>query len=441
MKKVKRRAASALLISAALIVGMVVFLIQLVDNGHSWAMFQANASVYSGGILDTGTLTDRNGTVLAQAGGGSYSYASDALTRTACLHVVGDYSGNIGTGALQAFADKLAGYSLVNGVYSADGRGQTVALSIDADLNKTAYSALAGRSGAVLVSNYKTGEILCMVSSVSYDPNTTIDATDSAYEGVYLNRTISSTYTPGSVFKLVTTIAAIETMPDLFSRSFSCAGSATLPDGSVVNCTGWHGQQTIEQALANSCNCAYAELSLELGADTLAEYTQALGLTESASIDGIPTAAGRFDKAEAGTGDLAWSGIGQYHDLVCPFAMLRLVSAVANGGELATPTLLSGGGGGTEALLSAGTAARLGEMMAYNVSYAYGTWRFPGLDICAKSGTAEVGDGSSHAWFVGYLDSEETPLAFTVVIEHGGGGLDQAGAVANTVLQAAVSGS
>ena len=75
-------------------------------------------------------------------------------------------------------------------------------------------------------------------------------------------------------------------------------------------------------------------------------------------------------------------------------------------------------------------------MMNYTVAYAYGRNRFPGLELCAKSGTAEIGDGASHAWFAGYLQSG-APLAFAVVIERGGGGLVQAGAVANTILQTA----
>jgi peptidoglycan glycosyltransferase len=78
-------------------------------------------------------------------------------------------------------------------------------------------------------------------------------------------------------------------------------------------------------------------------------------------------------------------------------------------------------------------------MMSYNVVYSYGEWRFPGLKLCAKTGTAEVGNGSSHAWFAGFLDSEEFPLAFVVLVENGGGGLAAAGPVANSVLQAAVS--
>ena len=438
MKKVKRRASAALLLAGLLVIGLVIYLIRLVDDGQDWVMFRANNTVYSGGVLDTGTLTDRNGVVLAHAGDGVYYYAEDPTTRLSCFHAVGDYTGNVGTGAVNAFAYKLAGYNLVTGLKPG---GATVALTIDADLNNTAYEALWGRSGAVLVCNYKTGEILCMVSTPSYDPQNPPASFEGAqYEGVFLNRCISSTFTPGSVFKLVTLAAAIENIDGLNDRRFTCAGSVQVGD-QVVTCTGWHGEQTIEQALANSCNCAFAELSLELGADKLAEYADKLGLTSAHELDGIATAAGSFEKAEADTADLAWSGIGQYNDLVSPYAMLRLVSAIAAGGEVTEPHILLDHGFLTEKerLLSQETADLIADMMSYTVQYSYGTWNFPNLNVCAKTGTAEVGDGTSHAWIAGFLDDEEYPLAFVVLVEHGGGGLAAAGPVANAVLQAAVT--
>ncbi|NCC67481.1 MAG: penicillin-binding protein 2, partial [Clostridia bacterium] len=314
----------------------------------------------------------------------------------------------------------------------------TVRLSIDSDLNKVAYQALYGRRGAVIVSNYETGEILCMVSSPSYDPSTTVDLSSSAYEGVYLNRAIGATYTPGSVFKIVTLIAAIETLPDLDSMSFTCNGSVQV-GGDIVTCTGTHGTQTIEEAFAHSCNCAFSELAQKLGAETLAQYVEKLGITQSFLLNGAETKAGSFEKAEDGTSNLSWSAIGQYTDLVSPYAMLRIVSAVANGGIVIEPTLLKNGGTEKTQLMEKSTADKVAAMMNYNVTYAYGQSRFPGLDISAKTGTAEVGDGTDNAWFVGFLNDEDHPYAFTVIIEKGGGGLANAGVLANTVLQAAVA--
>lgn len=435
MKKVKRRAWSALLLAFALLLGLGVYTYRFASEGPDWVSFRANRSVYSNGTLAAGTVTDRRGVVLASVAEGKRVYADDAATRAATLHAVGDAEGNIGTGALSAFAGRLSGYSPVTGVSSGSG---TVALSIDAELCKTAYEALAGRKGAVLVSDYTTGEILCMVSSPSYDPTVGFDANDSYYDGAYLNRCLSVSYTPGSVFKLVTLASAIEHIGDLEHRGFPCAGS-TVVDGNTITCTAAHGEQTVEQALAHSCNVAFAELSLELGGETLRQYADRLGLTGPISVSGVATARGNFDAAADGSADLAWSGIGQSTDLVCPLAMLRYVSAIANGGAAAEPSLLAGSRVKSARLLGADTAERLRSMMNYNVVSYYGADNFPGLALCAKSGTAEVGDGTSHAWFAGFLDDPAHPYAFAVVIENGGGGLRNAGPVANAVLQKAVT--
>ena len=426
MKKVKRRAASALLIAALLVVGLAVYLVRLADDGGAWA------SYFNGGTPG-GTILDRNGVVLYSSDEDGYSFAEDWATRVSCYHLIGDANGNVRTGALRQFRDRLAGYSFVEGATS----GKTISLSVDSTLNVTAYSALAGRNGAVMLMDYTTGEVLCMVSSPGDDPE---NPSSEPADGTYLNKCLSSSFTPGSVFKLVTLAAAIDNIPDLFERSLWCEGEMIV-DGALLTCTGNHGSQTIEQALANSCNCAFGTLALELGPELMAEYAEKLGMTASLQLDGMDVLPGSFTKGEAGSVGLAWSGVGQYEDLVCPYAMLRYVSAIANGGSVYEPTLLGRGKLDKETeLLSASTAQKISEMMNYNVQNAYGSWVFPGLNVSAKTGTAEVGDGTSHAWMTGFLNDPEHPYAFVVILEHAGGGLANAGPVANAVLQAAVAG-
>lgn len=427
MKKVKRRATAALLIAALLVVGLAVYLVRLADDGGAWA------SYFSGGTPG-GTILDRNGVVLYSSDEDGCSFAEDWSTRVSCYHLLGDPNGNVRTGALRQFRDRLAGYSFVEGATS----GKTISLSVDSTLNVTAYSALAGRNGAVMLMDYTTGEVLCMVSSPGDDPE---NPSSEPADGTYLNKCLSSSFTPGSVFKLVTLAAAIDNIPDLFERSLWCEGEMIV-DGALLTCTGSHGSQTIEQALANSCNCAFGTLALELGPELMAEYAEKLGMTASLQLDGMDVLPGSFTKGGAGSVGLAWSGVGQYEDLVCPYAMLRYVSAIANGGSVYEPTLLGHGSLDRETeLLSAETAQRIAEMMNYNVQNAYGSWVFPGLDVSAKTGTAEVGDGTSHAWMTGFLNDPAHPYAFVVILEHAGGGLANAGPVANAVLQAAVSGS
>ena len=427
MKKVKRRATAALLIAALLVVGLAVYLVRLADDGGAWA------SYFSGGTPG-GTILDRNGVVLYSSDEDGYSFAEDWSTRVSCYHLLGDPNGNVRTGALRQFRDRLAGYSFLEGATS----GKTISLSVDSTLNVTAYSALAGRNGAVMLMDYTTGEVLCMVSSPGDDPE---NPSSEPADGTYLNKCLSSSFTPGSVFKLVTLAAAIDNIPDLFERSLWCEGEMIV-DGALLTCTGNHGSQTIEQALANSCNCAFGTLALELGPELMAEYAEKLGMTASLQLDGMDVLPGSFTKGEAGSVGLAWSGVGQYEDLVCPYAMLRYVSAIANGGSVYEPTLLGHGTLDKETeLLSASTAQKISEMMNYNVQNAYGSWVFPGLNVSAKTGTAEVGDGTSHAWMTGFLNDPAHPYAFVVILEHAGGGLANAGPVANAVLQAAVSGS
>ena len=426
MKKVQRRAASALLIALLLVVGLGVYVAKLAEDGGAWAGY------FSGGTPG-GAIVDRNGVTLYSYTEDGLSWSADYTTRLACYHLVGDAAGNIRTGALRQFRDRLTGYSFVSGASS----GKTLQLTVDSALNAAAYNALAGRNGAVLLINYETGEILCMVSTPADDP---ANPSASPAEGTYINKCLSASFVPGSVFKLVTLAAAIENIPDLFERTFWCEGQSVV-GGAELNCTGSHGSQTIEQALANSCNCAFGAIAVELGADTLAEYAGKLGFTTELSLDGITVPAGKFDRAEEGSIGLAWSGIGQYNDMVVPYALARYVAAIANGGSAAEPTLLADGRVRETHLLSADTAARIAEMMNYNVQTAYGgQWTFPNLNVSAKTGTAEVGDGSSHAWMTGFLNDPEHPYAFVVLVENAGGGLTNAGPVANAVLQKAVFG-
>ena len=266
MKKIERRAFVCLALALLLAAGLGVFLVKYFADGGSWASSAFNRHLYnSSGELASGTVLDRDGDVLSEVVDGRRTYYDSATVRKATLHAVGDLQGNIGTGALNAFADKLTGYSLLNGAFGAQ-RGNDLYLTIDARYNYTAYEALGGRSGTVAVYNYETGEILCMVSAPSYDPlNVPEDiATNDRYEGAYLNRFLSSTFTPGSVYKTVTLAAALEEIPDLAERTWTCSGSVQIGDETII-CSGTHGEQDIAAAFANSCNVAFAQIAQELG--------------------------------------------------------------------------------------------------------------------------------------------------------------------------------
>ena len=423
--------------------------------GGRWASFSANRHLYnSQGQLAVGRVLDRDGDVLSWVDeNGSRKYYDGATVRKATLHAVGDAQGRIGTGALVAFADKLSGYNLFTGAYSPLGTGNDLYLTIDARLNYIAYEALGGKKGTVGVYNYKTGEVLCMMSSPTYDPLDPPEnvENDPAYEGVYLNRFLSGTFPPGSVFKTVTLAAAIENIPDLFDRTWTCTGSTDV-GGEAITCPHAHGEMDIYGALANSCNGVFAQLAAELGPEVMKQYTEKAGLTSSYSVSGLNTAAGKFDFSGT-TGQLGWAGVGQYNDLANPCAIMVYMGAIAQGGKTAVPQLvlktetplglpsLPTLTGHTKSLVNSDTAETIADMMASNVTETYGAGRFPNMDICAKSGTAEVGGGNApHAWFAGFLRNEDAPYAFVVLVENGGSGSDVAGTVASKVLDALVNG-
>ena len=450
MRKIEKRAVLCLIIALALIAGLGLFCFRFVTNAADWAAYPYNRHMYSNsGQLLSGTILDRDGDVLTEVKDGERVYYPDATVRRATVHAVGDGSGYIGTGALTAFADRLSGYNLITGGYSPLGSGRNLTLTLDAYLNVTAYNAMDGRQGTVGVYNYKTGDILCMVSTPSFDPENPPDAS-SAEDGVYLNRFLSSAQVPGSIFKTVTLTAALENLPDLKDRTFTCTGETTV-GGTVITCPKPHGKMDIASAFANSCNGVFGALAAELGGDTMTKYVEQAGLTRRMSVDGIMTAAGHYDVSDADKGQIGWSGVGQDTDTVNPCNMMTYMGAIANGGTAAVPRLIldittpSGIPTSwqrteeTDTLVQASTASQVKEMMKNNVVQTYGTDRFRGLDIGAKSGTAEVGgDKRPNAWFAGFLDDPEHPYAFIVLVENGGGGASVAGEIAATVLQACV---
>lgn len=447
MKKIEKRAIMCLLLAGVLILGLAVFCFRYATQGDDWATYTANKQIYNDkGKLTAGTVYDTNGVMLMSNVGGEMTFNDDYGIRKALVHVTGDKNNNIATGANKVYPDKLSGYNLLTGTYTMKGQGRNVNLNLDADVCKTAAEALGNRSGTIGVYNYETGEIICMVSSPNYDPANppTVSADDTS--GIYINRFFSSSFSPGSIFKLVTAAASIENKEDYASWTYTCDGSEEYgPDR--VTCLSAHGTVNLQQALADSCNCYFGKLTEELGPDLMNEYVKKTGLTKSRTIDGVKTASGSFEFPESGI-NLAWAGVGQYNDLVNPCTMMMYMGAIAGGGQAVQPQLISdvdfanGLPAGLTlkkrkiSMIEEDTATILKRMMHYNVEDNYGTGNFPGLSLCAKSGTAEVGSSAKpNAWFAGFLDDPEHPYAFIVLVEKSGFGSSVAGTAANQVLQ------
>ena len=443
MKRLRRRTMIALILAGILAVGVLFFCFQLLRNGSDWVGF------FGTRYYESGAIYDKDGTLLYD--GQTKTYADSSATRIATLHLVGDE--NFGTSLRSVLASRLTGYNFVTGTSLGS---HDVTLTVDASLNEAAYSALNGHKGVVAVYNYTTGDVLCLVSSPSYDPNNPpSDINDNPnYEGVYLNRFFSATYPPGSVFKLVTTAAAINEKKDLDDFRYTCTGSLEV-DGDTITCPYAHGQDMdINQCLATSCNGAYATLAMELGGKTLGKYMEQAGLLDSLKVCDIQTAKGSFVAEPDGSAYLGWSGVGQDKDLVNPCNMLAFIGGIANGGEAVVPKLveketISGtsipaafpDGTDTYKIYDADTCQRLKEMMRNNVVSQYGQSQFGDLAVCAKSGTAEVGGGQQpHSWFAGFVDDADNPLAFVVLVENGGSGAQVAGSIAAKILSLATAG-
>lgn len=447
MKKVSGRAIFPLILAIVLLAGTVLLCVRYFAKADEWVTFSGSPHVYTGVNLDGGVVNDRDGTLLLDSTDGR-TYSADAVTRTATMHLLGDRYGYIQAPLLGSFADDMIGFDKINGLYGAEGTEANAALTLSAAAQTAAYQALGNYHGTVGVYNYKTGEILCAVTSPSYDPDNMPDVdadTSGAYDGVYVNRFFQAAYTPGSIFKIVTLAAAIETVPDWESLTFTCEGK-TIIGGQEIICEGVHGTITLKQALAHSCNVAFGELAGKVGTKALMEYAEKLGLSESFECDGIPVKAGTVDLKDADAGDLAWAGIGQYTDQVNALTFMRAMGRIAGGGTGAVPYLMAKITRGEKTAyeaktetssraLKAETAAKLTEYLRNNVATMYGDWQFGGLNVCAKSGTAEHEGETADAMFAGFCVDENCPLAFVVFVENGGSGSAVAAPIAAKVLQ------
>lgn len=439
MKKLEKRAILCLLLAAVLFLGVGVFCYRFVTQGADWALFYANQSIYDEGHLANGNIYDVDGDILLESEDGELSYNDDEYVRRGTLHTVGDMNGNISTGALSAFRSEIVGYSLLTGTYSLGGKGNDVTLTIDDEVSKAAYLALGSYDGCVGVYNYETGEILCMVSSPGFDPEYPPESSEEE-SGMYLNKFLSSRMVPGSIFKTVTAAAALETYEDVDDWSFECDGEMEI-NGEKITCIRAHGTVDLEGAVTHSCNCGFGDLTIKIGHKTMEDYVEKLGLTKSYNIDGVENLEGSFEFPDDADLNLAWAGIGQYNDELNPCSMMVYMGAIANGGEAVEPKLRHSAismPSKTNKFIEPETAEELTRMMKSAVEDSYGSWKFPGLDVYAKSGTAEVAGRDPNAMFTGFIKHENAPYAFIVCIEDGGYGSSVAAPIANEVLQVAV---
>ena len=449
MNRVSRRASALVLLILFMMGGMGFFLYEYFTKADSWVVSVGSPHVYNSTNIGCGQVVDRQGRLLLDMTS-SRTYSDNLTTRLSTLHWLGDRSGKISAPAISNYAKEMTGYNVIDGLYSYQGTGGQATLTISSQIQNIALEAMGDRKGTIGIYNYKTGEILCAVTTPTYDPDNVPDIEgdeSGAYVGVYLNRFIQSSYVPGSIFKVVTTAAALDTVQGIEDMTFRCTGRYDYGDFDVT-CEKAHGTLNLKKALANSCNCAYAQIVELLGKKSLTDYVDKFQVTKKLSFDGITTAAGKFDISEATAVERAWAGIGQYTDLVNPCRYMTFMGAIANGGRAAEPYLVSSvttdgevtyqaSTTMTERIMSDSVAKTLVDYMRNNVVTNYGKSNFPGMTVCAKSGTSQLGGGqTSNAMFAGFVADEQYPLAFMVVVENGGYGASTCVPILSKVLSA-----
>ena len=458
MRMISRRGMSLYVLILLFLVGCGILSYNLVTNSSEWAMNKVNKHLYSSGSLATaGDIRDINGNILVTTENGVRVYNKNKSIRMGTLHTVGDSSGYIANGMQTAFRDELTGYTLLDGVYNLKryGKGNDITLTLNSNICKTAYNALGNKNGTVAVMNYKTGELICIVSTPTFDvlnkPTDIATDTSGKYEGIYLNRFFSGLYTPGSTFKIITAACAIENIPDIYNRTFKCEGKVLIGEGYVI-CSGTHGEIDFKTAMNKSCNCAFAEIADELGAELLTATAERLGFNKEGIVvsDKINCKKSKLNLNESSALDIGWAGIGQYTTLINPCQMLTIVSAIANDGTAVSPYLVSEIINPDGKKVFSGKTKNAGEYFDYtvaqslenilrsNVSNQYGDSYFPGMTMCGKTGTAEISDDKDarpNALFVGYSQNDDTPFAIIVIVEDSASAIKSAVPIASKVMK------
>lgn len=408
-----------------------------------------------------GDIYDRNGMTLATTVEGTRAYPTGEATRRAVAHVIGDSGGMVANGVETFMASYLLGFQtsplnrLTQMFSGGQRRGDDLTLTLDANLTRYAADLFPrGFRGAVVVLNWKTGEILAMTSFPDFDPLDVAGALKDSEAGALVNRATQGLYPPGSTFKIITYAAAYEGLPDLGTRRFSCLGQLPIERTVVTEARNIaHGSVDMRGAFAQSCNNAFAALALELGYTRMEQQAAAFGFNENVLFRDLVLYNSSYPVSNQSRDDLAWSGIGQGRVLATPLHMALIAATVANDGVMMEPRLLlaatqqgkatnKGTPSVYKRVLSTDAAALLRDAMLAVTKQGTGSQgAISGHSVAGKTGSAEASDNKAletHAWYVGFLNEEEHPLAISVVIEHGGSGGSVAAPLARKVLAEAL---
>lgn len=352
---------------------------------------------------------------------------------------------------LNGSADSLFLSRLQNLITGRQPTGASVELTIDPVAQQAAWDALGDQRGAVVALDPTTGAILAMVSKPTFDPNVlashdtravgeTMAALRAAEGDVLANRAIAGdTYPPGSTFKLVTAAAALQSgltpdtevaapveldLPQTSRTLRNFGGSACSPTGTT----------SLANALRISCNTAFGQIGLDLGADALREQAHAFGFDSPLDVPMTVTESHFPDDGAIDAPQTALAAIGQYDVRVTPLQMAMVSAAIANGGEQMRPYLVQSVRSQDLTVVSETdpvalgrpvsrvTASALRDMMVDVVANGTGrSAQIGGVQVAGKTGTAQTTtEAAPHAWFTAFAPSDAPRVAVAVVVEHGG---------------------
>ncbi len=455
MNKPLRRVALAMMAMVVLLMANVTFkqVIQADDYNNDE---RNNRSLYAEYSQQRGQIT-AGGQSLAnssETGQEPLEYARNYPGGSAFAPVTGFYSFIYGSNGIErgqsdilnGTDDSMAFNRLSDTVTGQEPRGGNVELTVNPDMQRTAYEQLTskGYQGSVVALNPQNGQILAMANAPSYDPakvstndrNAAVDAWQN-YEndpdGPMVNRAVDETYPPGSSFKLITTAAALENgyTPDSQVQD----AAEITPPGTSVPLPNYGNRQcqgdTLTAALEYSCNTAYAEIAGDVGADTMRKKAAAFGFGEDLNVP--------MNVAESNMGEMAdpaalyQSGIGQRDVRVTPLQNAMMAAAVANDGEVMKPQLVQStkapdmseiDGFQPEKLSQATSpevAHQIRDMMVKSEENTSGSGKISGVQIASKTGTAQHGaEADPHGWYVAFAPSENPQIAVAVIVENGG---------------------
>lgn len=330
--------------------------------------------------------------------------------------------------------------------------GDNVVTTIRYDLQEVAYNALGSYDGAVIVMEPETGKILAMVSKPTYNPNS-IDADwEKLQEGSALyNRATQGQYTPGSVFKILTTLAYMECHPEDYQNyQYECTGKITI-DGKTIHCASnkSHGVVNLEDSFAKSCNTSYVNMMQSIDEDVFTKICKANLFGQELPI-AFESAISSFSLTEKDENALKMdTAIGQGKTLVSPLHMAMLASAIANDGTVMRPQMVERVENyngivveETKAkeytiLFTEEQASVLSQYMRSTVEKGTASkLQSDAYTAYGKTGTAQTTSDldETNAWFVGYAEMDGKQVAIAVVVEDSGSGSAYAVPIAKKIF-------